>query len=90
MKNAHWVCDCIEGYIYPKLIDYCKLCGTKKPRQGGRIFLQINGESRNLASWSKISGLHYNTLLKRYRKGIRGTDLIKKKKRDWSIPPTFS
>jgi hypothetical protein len=37
----------------------------------------INGETRPLKEWASITGIRYDTLWKRMKKGVMGTDLIK-------------
>src|SRR5699024_10116796 len=37
----------------------------------------INGETKTLVEWSKISGVKIITMRNRYAKGVRGEDLIK-------------
>ena len=37
----------------------------------------INGESRTMMEWSEESGVDYHTIMRRYYRGKRGSDLIK-------------
>ena len=39
--------------------------------------IEIDGRTMNLAQWAKVSGVKQQTISYRYKKGIRGADLIK-------------
>ena len=41
------------------------------------LFAEIDGEVRSLQQWAKDFDLKYYTILKRYKKGITGRELIK-------------
>jgi hypothetical protein len=41
------------------------------------IWVEIDGKSKSLRQWSRETGIFFNTLYKRYKKGIRGKGLIK-------------
>ncbi len=43
-------------------------------------FLEINGETKSLAEWATQSGLHQETIRGRFKRGIRGTGIISKKR----------
>lgn len=40
--------------------------------------LEINGIRKTINSWAKEVGLPFSTIKRRYEKGIRGADLLKK------------
>ena len=40
------------------------------------IHVEYNGEIKNLAEWSKVVGVKYTTLVNRFHKGYRGSDLF--------------
>lgn len=42
------------------------------------IFVKIGNETRNITGWEKATGIGRMTLYRRYHKGLRGEDLIKK------------
>ena len=39
--------------------------------------VEINGVTMNITQWAKVSGVKQQTISYRYKKGIRGADLIK-------------
>ena len=52
---------------------------TRKEQQNNcsnTIKVEINGTQKSLRQWAEETGIYFNTLYKRYRKGIVGTDLI--------------
>ena len=59
--------------------DNCRWA-TRKQQQNNRsitIKAEINGVCKPLRQWSEESGIYFNTLYKRYKKGVTGIDLIK-------------
>lgn len=48
-----------------------KKCGAKTS-----YFAEIDGETRSIQQWAKDFDLKYYTVLKRYKAGKRGRDLI--------------
>ena len=40
--------------------------------------VNVNGETKTVAAWSKLTGIHLTTLYRRYRKGITGQEFLKK------------
>ena len=38
--------------------------------------LEIDGETKTVAEWSEITGLHYSTIYNRHKRGITGQDLL--------------
>jgi hypothetical protein len=36
----------------------------------------VNGVTRNVLEWSRVTGIVWSTLYKRYRKGVRGVEFI--------------
>lgn len=43
--------------------------------------LTVNGETRTLTEWAKITGLSYNLIETRIRRGKKGHEVIKPKRR---------
>lgn len=41
------------------------------------VLIEINGETRTLSEWARISGVHKCTINYRYKHGYSGSDLIK-------------
>lgn len=39
---------------------------------------EINGKTQTIAEWATETGLNYQTVYRRYQRGVRGTDLIRK------------
>lgn len=81
-----------NGYDENKSIDRINVNGNYSPdncrwsliseqannkRNNKRI--TINGETYNALEWSKITGVSYQTIWKRMKKGLSGEELIKKK-----------
>lgn len=59
--------------------DNCRWA-TRKQQQNNlsiTIKVEINGVYKSLRQWSEESGIYFNTLYKRYKKGVTGIDLIK-------------
>lgn len=59
--------------------DNCRWA-TRKQQQNNlsiTIKVEINGVYKPLRQWSEESGIYFNTLYKRYKKGVTGIDLIK-------------
>ena len=59
--------------------DNCKWA-TRQEQQSNcynTIWVEIDGVSKSLRQWSRETGIFFNTLYKRYKKGIRGEGLIK-------------
>lgn len=52
---------------------------SKLKKRGVKVslFAEIDGEVRSLQQWAKDFDLKYYTILKRYKKGITGRELIK-------------
>ena len=53
---------------------------TRREQQTNRsctIKVEINGICKSLRQWSEETGIYFNTLYKRYKKGVTGIDLIK-------------
>lgn len=44
--------------------------------------IEINGEIKPMSVWAKESGLPYSTIKRRYNKGIRGNELLEKRRRN--------
>ena len=40
-------------------------------------FVEINGQIKSLSQWADFAGLKYYTVRQRFKKGVRGADLIK-------------
>lgn len=56
---------------------------TKKEQANNtrrNFFIEIEGMQKTLSQWSEQSGVPCTTILYRYRRGLRGADLIKKRK----------
>lgn len=45
--------------------------------KGNNLPVEINGESKTLGEWSKIAGISYETIYRRYSRGDRGVALIR-------------
>lgn len=45
--------------------------------KSNNLMVEINGEIKTFAEWSRITGIRYDTLCKRYRRGDRGEALIR-------------
>lgn len=48
----------------------------KKTGSGSPFNITIDGETKRLSEWSRISGLHHQTIRDRYDNGIRGKELL--------------
>jgi hypothetical protein len=42
--------------------------------------LEINGVRKSINTWAKEAGLPFSTIKRRYDRGIRGNDLLKKER----------
>lgn len=50
---------------------------TRQSRNQDRIrLIEINGRSACIGEWAQITGIHYMTLMTRYKHGVRGEALI--------------
>lgn len=59
--------------------DNCRWA-TRKEQQNNcsnSVKVEIDGVVKTLRQWSEEKGIYFNTLYKRYKKGIKGADLIK-------------
>jgi hypothetical protein len=59
--------------------DNCRWA-TRKEQQNNcsnSVKVEIDGVVKTLRQWSEEKGIYFNTLYKRYKKGIIGADLIK-------------
>ena len=50
---------------------------TQLNNRSNNCVVEINGESRTLAEWADITGIGYQTLYRRYRRGEQGVHLIR-------------
>jgi hypothetical protein len=53
---------------------------TQLNNRSNNCVVEINGESRTLAEWADITGIGYQTIYRRYRRGERGDHLIREVK----------
>ena len=44
------------------------------------LFVEINGERKTVGEWARITGIGYSTIIRRYRQGDRGENLIREVK----------
>lgn len=54
---------------------------TMKEQSNNRrnsVFVEIDGQTLTIAQWSDMTGIPYETIYCRYRRGLTGKDLIKK------------
>ena len=63
--------------------DYCpENCRWATPREQSRNtsrnhYITIEGETKLLCDWAKLSGLHHVTILNRIKRGVSGAELIR-------------
>lgn len=50
---------------------------TQLNNRSNNCVVEINGESRTIAEWADITGIGYQTLYRRYRRGEQGVHLIR-------------
>lgn len=43
-----------------------------------KYLIKINGVEKTMNAWAKDAGLPFSTVKRRYQRGIRGQDLLKK------------
>jgi hypothetical protein len=60
----------------------CRWATRKEQSNNSRrnTFVEINGKVATITEWARISGVKQQTISYRYKKGVRGADLIKKPK----------
>lgn len=54
---------------------------TQSNNRCTNVFVEIDGEIHTLTEWARISGVNITTIKSRYRKGLRGKELIKNENR---------
>lgn len=50
---------------------------TQANNKRNNFLVEINGESKTIGEWSRITGVGYSTICQRYRRGDRGEALIR-------------
>lgn len=50
----------------------------KRKRTTGKLLIEVDGVSKTLTEWSEHTGIARGALKSRYRRGLRGTELIKR------------
>jgi len=60
--------------------DNCRWVSMKDQCNNKRsnILITLNGETHNLKQWSKITGINYYTLVKRFHRGLSPAEILKK------------
>lgn len=53
---------------------------TQLNNRSNNCHVEINGENKTLGEWSRITGIGYQTIYRRYRRGDRGQSLIREVK----------
>ena len=52
-------------------------------------WVEIDGERVTLKEASRRTGIGYSCLCRRYQRGLRGADLLRKPKRRWKVPSIY-
>lgn len=79
------------GWIEPPMLgDVTNILGISKTRNPGKrcnnVYVEVNGQKRTLAQWSRRTGIDYDTLHSRWKRGWSPEQIIYTKPRFKETP----
>lgn len=76
-KSGYHCGKCAECESLGRMPNIRWASATTQSRNQDRIrLIEIDGHARCIGEWAEVTGIHYMTLMTRYKRGVRGPELI--------------